>query len=45
MRQREQAPVIHGIGDIVLDAATKLRLVYPIYVLRRFLEVRVLSAF
>lgn len=32
VRQREQAPVIHGIGDIFLDAATEFRLAYPIYV-------------
>lgn len=32
VRQREQAPVIHGIGDIFLDAATEFRLAYPSYV-------------
>ncbi|EMD39100.1 hypothetical protein CERSUDRAFT_47353 [Gelatoporia subvermispora B] len=32
VRQREQAPVIQGIGDIFLDAATEFRLAYPIYV-------------
>lgn len=32
VRQREQAPVIHGIGDIFLDAATEFRLAYPNYV-------------
>ncbi|THH28375.1 hypothetical protein EUX98_g5825 [Antrodiella citrinella] len=32
VRQREQAPIIHGIGDIFLDAATEFRLAYPIYV-------------
>ncbi|KAL6309388.1 Dbl-like domain-containing protein [Sparassis latifolia] len=32
VRQREQAPVILGIGDIFLEAATEFRLAYPIYV-------------
>ena len=32
VRQREQAPVIHGIGDIFLEAATEFRLAYPAYV-------------
>ena len=32
VRQREQAPVIQGIGDIFLEAATEFRLAYPIYV-------------
>ena len=32
VRQREQAPIIHGIGDIFLDAATEFRLAYPIYI-------------
>jgi len=32
VRQREQRPVIQGVGDIFLDAATEFRLVYPIYV-------------
>ncbi|OCH96297.1 Dbl domain-containing protein [Obba rivulosa] len=32
VRQREQAPIIQGIGDIFLDAATEFRLAYPIYV-------------
>ena len=32
MRQREQAPVIQGIGDIFLDAATEFRVTYPSYV-------------
>ncbi|KAH9951090.1 Dbl-like domain-containing protein [Amylocystis lapponica] len=32
VRQREQAPIIHGIGDIFLEAATEFRLAYPIYV-------------
>lgn len=32
VRQREEAPVIHGIGDIFLDAATEFRLAYPEYV-------------
>lgn len=32
VRQREQAPVIHGIGDIFLEAATEFRLAYPSYV-------------
>ncbi len=32
VRQREQAPVIHGIGDIFLDAATEFRIAYPNYV-------------
>ena len=32
IRQREQAPIIHGIGDIFLDAATEFRLAYPIYI-------------
>ncbi|KAI0079115.1 hypothetical protein K474DRAFT_1659617 [Panus rudis PR-1116 ss-1] len=32
IRQREQAPVIHGIGDIFLDAATEFRSTYPNYV-------------
>ncbi|KAI0675599.1 Dbl domain-containing protein [Trametes maxima] len=32
VRQREQAPVIQGIGDIFLDAATEFRVVYPNYV-------------
>ena len=31
MRQREQGLVIHGIGDIFLDAATEFRLAYPNY--------------
>lgn len=31
VRQREQAPVVHGIGDIFLEAATEFRLAYPIY--------------
>ena len=31
VRQREEAPVIHGIGDIFLDAATEFRLAYPAY--------------
>ncbi|KZT00585.1 Dbl domain-containing protein [Laetiporus sulphureus 93-53] len=32
VRQREQAPIIQGVGDIFLDAATEFRLAYPIYV-------------
>ena len=32
VRQREQSPIIHGIGDIFLDAATEFRLAYPNYV-------------
>ncbi|KAI0792219.1 Dbl domain-containing protein [Abortiporus biennis] len=32
VRQREQAPIIHGIGDIFLEAATEFRLAYPVYV-------------
>lgn len=32
VRQREQAPVVKGIGDIFLDAATEFRMVYPTYV-------------
>ncbi|KAI0367587.1 Dbl-like domain-containing protein [Pilatotrama ljubarskyi] len=32
VRQREQAPVIQGIGDIFLDAATEFRVTYPNYV-------------
>ena len=32
IRQREQAPIIHGIGDIFLEAATEFRLAYPIYI-------------
>ena len=32
VRQRKQAPVIQGIGDIFLEAATEFRLAYPIYV-------------
>ncbi|KAF7790213.1 hypothetical protein EIP86_001165 [Pleurotus ostreatoroseus] len=32
VRQREQAPVVKGIGDIFLDAATEFRTVYPTYV-------------
>ncbi|KAI1790239.1 Dbl-like domain-containing protein [Ganoderma leucocontextum] len=32
VRQREQAPVIQGIGDIFLEAATEFRLAYPSYV-------------
>ncbi|KAI0358188.1 Dbl-like domain-containing protein [Trametes cingulata] len=32
VRQREQAPVILGIGDIFLDAATEFRVTYPNYV-------------
>ena len=31
VRQREQGLVIHGIGDIFLDAATEFRLAYPNY--------------
>lgn len=32
VRQREQAPVIQGIGDIFLEAATEFRVTYPNYV-------------
>ena len=32
IRQREQAPIIHGIGDIFLEAATEFRLAYTIYI-------------
>lgn len=32
VRQREQSPVIHGIGDVFLGAAAEFRLAYPIYV-------------
>ncbi|RDX54148.1 Dbl-like domain-containing protein [Lentinus brumalis] len=32
VRQREQSPVVQGIGDIFLEAATEFRLAYPIYV-------------
>ncbi|KAL7280654.1 hypothetical protein ACG7TL_005593 [Trametes sanguinea] len=32
VRQREQAPVIQGIGDIFLDAATEFRVTYPNYI-------------
>lgn len=32
VRQREQAPIIQGIGDIFLDAATEFRMAYPNYV-------------
>ena len=32
VRQREQAPVIYGIGDIFLEATTGFRLGYPAYV-------------
>ncbi|KAI0766140.1 Dbl domain-containing protein [Trametes elegans] len=32
VRQREQSPVIQGIGDIFLEAATEFRVVYPNYV-------------
>ena len=32
IRQREQAPIIHGIGDIFLEAATEFRLAYPTYI-------------
>lgn len=32
VRQREQAPIIQGVGDIFLDAATEFRLAYPVYV-------------
>lgn len=32
VRQREQSPIIHGIGDIFLEAATEFRLAYPNYV-------------
>ncbi|KAF4610695.1 hypothetical protein D9613_007108 [Agrocybe pediades] len=32
VRQREQRPLIQGIGDVFLDAATEFRLLYPIYV-------------
>ena len=32
VRQREQSPIIHGIGDIFLNAATEFRLAYPNYV-------------
>ena len=31
VRQREEAPVIHGVGDIFLEAATEFRLAYPAY--------------
>ncbi|KAI0091606.1 Dbl-like domain-containing protein [Irpex rosettiformis] len=31
VRQREQGLVIHGIGDIFLEAATEFRLAYPNY--------------
>ncbi|KAI0741870.1 Dbl domain-containing protein [Daedaleopsis nitida] len=31
VRQREQSPVIQGIGDIFLEAATEFRLAYPNY--------------
>ena len=31
VRQREQAPVVKGIGDIFLDAATEFRVAYPTY--------------
>lgn len=31
VRQREQAPVVKGIGDIFLDAATEFRIAYPTY--------------
>lgn len=32
VRQREQSPVIQGIGDIFLEAATEFRVTYPNYV-------------
>ncbi|RDB18533.1 Rho1 guanine nucleotide exchange factor 2 [Hypsizygus marmoreus] len=32
VRQREQAPIVQRIGDILLDAATEFRLSYPAYV-------------
>ncbi|CCM02646.1 uncharacterized protein FIBRA_04750 [Fibroporia radiculosa] len=32
VRQREQAPIIQGVGDIFLEAATEFRLSYPLYV-------------
>jgi hypothetical protein len=32
IRQREQAPIIHGIGDIFLEAASEFRYAYTIYV-------------
>lgn len=32
VRQREQPLVIQRIGDILLDAATEFRLVYPDYI-------------
>ena len=32
VRQREQAPVIQRIGDILLEAATEFREFYPMYV-------------
>lgn len=31
VRQREEAPVVHGIGDIFLDSATEFRMAYPAY--------------
>lgn len=31
VRQREESPVIHGVGDIFLEAATEFRLAYPAY--------------
>lgn len=32
VRQREQAPIIHGIGDIFLGTAAEFRLAYPTYI-------------
>ncbi|OSX64043.1 hypothetical protein POSPLADRAFT_1179647 [Postia placenta MAD-698-R-SB12] len=32
VRQREQYPIIQGVGDIFLEAATEFRVAYPIYV-------------
>ena len=32
VRQREQAPVVQGVGDILLEAATDFRRSYPDYI-------------